>query len=1040
MENCFKLITAAVISLMILNTATFAEITPEEIAKITSAAPSKAPAKPKTARKLLVFNLCEGFAHSSIPYVAKALEIMGEKTGAYTTVISDKMEVFRPEYLRQFDAVCFNSTTRLSFKDPALRKSLMDFIKGGKGIVGIHGATDNFYTWPEAAEMMGGTFDGHPWGGGGTWAVQIEDPTHPLMASFKGKGFKVNDEIYRTKTINLRDNARVLMGLDLTDQTTGSANGIKPSDVDIAISWVKNYGKGRMFYCSLGHNHHLTWTPSVLEHYLAGIQFAMGDFPVDVTPLPFKAKPKYDITALVDDIIHYDYGQSRKSLMAMNEAIRDAKTAQDRLGLEKALWKVLSADNATMAGKMFACRKLREIGTEQSAVPLAGLLLDPKTSDMARYALESIEGKAVDTVLIMALKQLDGDAKIGVINTIGRRGDQGEPVMVLAGLVNGQKEMADAAVTALGKIGGPVALSALLKAKDSAKGDLKNAILDTCLICADDMAKKGHNKQANRLYQLFASTDNPINIRKAALRGMIMSSEDSQAEIIKGLRADDEVLQLIAISMLNTVDGSQVAIAAANELQRLSPPMKVKLLSALGERGDQAVGLVVMEALKDADKAVQVAAIMALVNVGGPNTVIPLAKRAATSSGDEQKVARNTLYRLKGKAVDDVITESIMSTQGDVKAELIKSVNNRNISDAVLVLLIVASDATDNNISREVHSAIQKVANPEMLPALISLLIQGKVSSRSDMEKTIVAVSKKENDSDRQVAPILAALPKVDNQNDKVSLLMVLGKLGNNNALPVLRAALKDSDPITKTSVIRALAGWPNAGPMEDLFLVAKNDSSANNQIVALRGYIKMATYPSERSSAESVEKLSQAMALANRSEEKRAVLAALPSLASKEALALAEKSLSVTSLQSEAKLAVEKIKKIIAGSKIKVSASLNNNNANLAIDGKMETRWDTGTPMKPGMWFQVDLGFANTVNSMTLDAKGSAMDYPQGYKVYASNDGENWGDPIAAGKGESAVLKIDFKQPVNSRFFKIEQTGSSDDKYWSIHEMTIGF
>ena len=152
----------------------------DEVAKVTEALPAKAPAKPAKARKLLVFNRCEGFRHSSIPLAAKALELMGAKTGAYSTVISDDMAMFTADKLKEFDAVLFNSTTRLKFKDPAHRKALMDFIKSGKGVAGIHGATDNFYDFPEAAEMMGGLFAGHPWGGGGTWAVKLDEPDHTL--------------------------------------------------------------------------------------------------------------------------------------------------------------------------------------------------------------------------------------------------------------------------------------------------------------------------------------------------------------------------------------------------------------------------------------------------------------------------------------------------------------------------------------------------------------------------------------------------------------------------------------------------------------------------------------------------------------------------------------------------------------------------------------------------------------------------------------------------------------------------------------------
>ena len=113
----------------------------EELRKMQEAAPAKATVKPVKARKLLVINLCKGFRHSSIPYWDKAIEIMGKKTGAYTTVISGDLNMLKPENIHQFDAICLNNTTRLGLspdKTPELCKGLTDFLASGKGLIGIH--------------------------------------------------------------------------------------------------------------------------------------------------------------------------------------------------------------------------------------------------------------------------------------------------------------------------------------------------------------------------------------------------------------------------------------------------------------------------------------------------------------------------------------------------------------------------------------------------------------------------------------------------------------------------------------------------------------------------------------------------------------------------------------------------------------------------------------------------------------------------------------------------------------------------------------
>jgi hypothetical protein len=260
------------------------ELTAKETELLEKAIPAQAKAKPAKPRKILVFWLCNGYFHESIPVINKALELMGKKTGAFDVVTSDDMNMFSADKLAAFDAVLFNNTTKLEFNELGRRKALMDFVKEGKGIIGIHAATDNFYNWPEAAAMMGGTFAGHPWTSNGIWAIKNIDPNHPLNKSFKGEGFKLKEEIYRTKMMKLRENSHVLLALDMNDKATHDANGVKESDADMPVSWLKNYEQGRVFYCGLGHNNQVIFMQPVLEHYLAGIQFALGDLAVDATP------------------------------------------------------------------------------------------------------------------------------------------------------------------------------------------------------------------------------------------------------------------------------------------------------------------------------------------------------------------------------------------------------------------------------------------------------------------------------------------------------------------------------------------------------------------------------------------------------------------------------------------------------------------------------------------------------------------------------------------------------------------------------------
>lgn len=262
--------------------------------KIQKALPDKAPAQPKQPRKLLIFSKTAGFRHDSIPVGIKAVTMMGDKTGAYTAYATEDESIFEPEKLAKFDAVLMLNTTGDCLRPKGLpkeeadkreehyKKSLEDFVKGGKGLIGFHSATDTYHKWGAYNMMMGGTFAGHPW----HKKVPIKnlDPKNPLNASFDGKDFEITDEIYqfRLDTASPKDR-HFLLALDTT-KLSDIGKGNRGDKGPYPVAWLGTYGKGRTFYCSLGHREEIYWNPAILKHYLAGIQYALGDLEADATP------------------------------------------------------------------------------------------------------------------------------------------------------------------------------------------------------------------------------------------------------------------------------------------------------------------------------------------------------------------------------------------------------------------------------------------------------------------------------------------------------------------------------------------------------------------------------------------------------------------------------------------------------------------------------------------------------------------------------------------------------------------------------------
>jgi type 1 glutamine amidotransferase len=270
------------------------ELTPEQKQQIDQAVPAKAAAKPKKHRRLLVSTLTTSDRHKSIPAGNYAIEQMGKRTGAYEAVFSNDIEMFRPKNIKKFDAICFNNTQGVLFDDPELKASLLGFISSGKGFVGFHAATATFVQypkydqWPPFGQMLGGTENGgHPWKPNETITLKVDDPKSPITAVFEGKDFEIADEAYQFQEPNLRQRLHVLISVD-TDKVDMSPRRhflkIRMEDKDFPVSWIKTQEKGRVFYSSLGHKPEVFSNPAILQHFLAGIQYALGDLKADDSP------------------------------------------------------------------------------------------------------------------------------------------------------------------------------------------------------------------------------------------------------------------------------------------------------------------------------------------------------------------------------------------------------------------------------------------------------------------------------------------------------------------------------------------------------------------------------------------------------------------------------------------------------------------------------------------------------------------------------------------------------------------------------------
>ncbi len=239
--------------------------------------------------------------HDSVSHALAVIERLGYESGAYDTYIRTDSNIVAKAPLRttgepasggpslaNVDAIFFLGHREVPL-DPQQRAELAAFVRDeGKGFVAAHVALTAFESWPEFGELLGGRYDGHPWNTvPGT--IINEDPTFPATRHFGASPFAFTDEFYQPKDYS-RDKIRVLLRLDVSNLPPNQE--LHRTDGDFPLVWAKTYGKGRVFYSSLGHASSTWDNRDVQVMYLEAMKWALGMTDADATPRPFPSSTK----------------------------------------------------------------------------------------------------------------------------------------------------------------------------------------------------------------------------------------------------------------------------------------------------------------------------------------------------------------------------------------------------------------------------------------------------------------------------------------------------------------------------------------------------------------------------------------------------------------------------------------------------------------------------------------------------------------------------------------------------------------------------
>jgi HEAT repeat protein len=576
----------------------------------------------------------------------------------------------------------------------------------------------------------------------------------------------------------------------------------------------------------------------------------------------------------------FDWGQDLAKLRPIDKAvIASHGDAAARKALETRLVAVLKTD-APRCAKDYVCRKLMIIGTAESVPTLAGLLTDKELSHPARYALERIPGPEAAQALRDALPKTSGALKIGIVGSLGARGDAASVPALAELLGETDINVARAAATAIGHIGTSEAAKSLTQwlksTPDGKKLDLREAVVDASLICADRCLANGQKADATLIYEAIRR-EFYWHVRLAAMRCRLAACDSVEKRVemaIELVRHNNPQMRAVGLEEVRErAKGAEITRRFAELLFDRAPEFQIDILAALAERGDIAARPAVLEMLKNDNVLVRTAAVQALASLGNQDDVPMLAHVLATAAGPEKAAAKISLTDLSRRAeVNRAIVAQWRQAKPEARAELVEVLLARRAMDSVPEILAATEDP-NAAVRMAAMVALGKMAGTEHLEGMLKGVLKAQPGAeREAAEKAVMFVCRNNENVAERAAPLLAAWAKFD-RDGQTALFPTLGRVGGPAVLKIIAEAIADQDAPRHSAGIRALCNWPDASAAGKLLELSQSGTDAAERLAALRALIRVAALPDKRSNTKRLELLKKAFALATRVEEQNLVL-----------------------------------------------------------------------------------------------------------------------------------------------------------------------
>ena len=729
------------------------------------------------------------------------------------------------------------------------------------------------------------------------------------------------------------------------------------------------------------------------------------------------------------------FSGSQAALEALDGDLKAAGTDPAKLAaLEARLLAVLRNKDATFAARQAAAQRLGLVlafsavkPTAATLRPLGTMLADERDSDLARSALEPVTSDVADPLLVTALGKTSGRTRLGLIDTVARRGSVAAVPALAKLLASPDAPTAAAAAEALGAIGGSEALAALQATPEPAPRAVTAAklVAVTRLPAADAVPL---------LQGIRTAAGDPVH-RAAALRALLeIDAVNAPATTLAVLGGDDWAMKQVVLESLYASRAPGLAAALLGSLPSWDAPTQSGVLHALGRRGEATAAAAAVAATAHADAEVRGAAITALGTIpGSAETARVLAKIAAGADAAEAKAARVSLARLNGPGVSAAVLSGAEQGEAALRTAFIEQLALRNQIEGLPLLLKLRADP-DAAVRAAAATAFGDLAPITDVKTLLDwTLAATDANEQSRALRALVTLTLRNPTIATRGAPVYAAIESASAEA-ALRLLPALGRIGGEpSAASAARLAL-GADAKVAEAALAALTRWSDTTALASLAGVAEKTTLPAARTTAVEGVMAYFERTRVAWDGDDTAVVARLLPVVADPAVRGRLLKLLSRAGDSAALALAAGLKADAAVGAAAREAVEIITANLAGP-AKVRASAPSGAGNI-MDGKTNTRWTV--PQVGEEWVEIDFKVARPLHRLTLDQTGRAGDFPESYAVHVTDDLANPGAAVATGTGQTGKTVIALPAGTRGRYVIIKNVAERLDGWWAIIELYV--